>query len=67
MYVHLTGEKEGLWTLQLLKPLAQQVAMWERPVGLHGIELPVLAAGIYTLRAEHAKGSRMHTRVVIAR
>jgi hypothetical protein len=67
MYVHLIGGEEGIWTIQLINPVGQQVAVWERPAGLQGIELPMLPAGIYTLRADHEKGERLRTRVIITR
>jgi hypothetical protein len=67
LFVRLEGAGHGTWTLQLLNPVGQKVATWERASGKHLIELPDLPAGIYTLFAEHPEGIRRNVRVAIAR
>jgi hypothetical protein len=67
MYIDLTGEFSDMWKVRLFNSMGHQLALWEKPSGLHGMDLSIYPAGMYIVQATNKEGLRKQIRLVISR
>jgi hypothetical protein len=67
MYIDLTGEFSDMWEVRMFNNMGHQLALWEKPAGLHGMDLSIYPAGMYIVQATNKEGLRKQIRLVISR